>query len=399
MSAPIPMPSAVSTAPARRPAKDAPAAGDARQSHGFGRELDSARRREGDAPADTPASPPADAPAADASTQDGKPASAPARRKDDTSGKAGDRRSDADDTRPRNDGQSPVAALLAWLDATRQAWPPATGTNAVADAGVAGDSHAAAPAAAMPGSPLALSPGLAEATTGDGGDGSDGPAQAVDDDGAAATPARATDAVPPAPAAAIPPLAAIAHAMASHAAAGVAVAAAAHAGGRDPSAASQALAAAGLPDTTVAPGAASGTHALRLDAPAGGEAFARELGQQVLWLGGQSVKQATIRLHPAQLGSLDVKVSMSHDGRVDVSFAAQHPAAVTAVQQSLGQLDLMLAGQGLSLGQAQVGQQGAGRRDEAPSRGGAPADAEHPLEALAPAAARTIAMGLLDTFA
>ena len=147
-----------------------------------------------------------------------------------------------------------------------------------------------------------------------------------------------------------------------------------------------------------APNAAPAAHALKLDTPAGSPGFAQELGQQVTWLGGQEIKQARIRLRPEELGQLDVKVSVAEHGRVDVSFTAQHPAAVTAVQQTLGQLDLMLAGHGLSLGQAQVGQQGGG--DKGAGYAGDPRDAlaaeADPLEGVTPA---KVAVGLLDTFA
>jgi Flagellar hook-length control protein len=95
---------------------------------------------------------------------------------------------------------------------------------------------------------------------------------------------------------------------------------------------------------------------LQLASPPGSPGFAGELGQQVLWLGQQDIKEAKIRLHPEDLGSIDVHLSVSHD-RVDVVFSAQHPAAVTAVQQSLPQLDQLLARHGLSLGHAEVGQQ------------------------------------------
>lgn len=103
------------------------------------------------------------------------------------------------------------------------------------------------------------------------------------------------------------------------------------------------------------------TPVLQLPSPVGTQAFAQDLGQQVAWLGGQGIKQARIRLHPEELGSLDVKVSVTH-GRVDVVFSAQHPGAVAAVQQSLPQLDHMLAQHGLSLGHAEVGQHGRGDR-------------------------------------
>lgn len=108
--------------------------------------------------------------------------------------------------------------------------------------------------------------------------------------------------------------------------------------------------------TTAAPAMA---HQLQLPSSVGSPAFAHELGQQVVWLAGQDVKQARIRLHPEELGQLDVKISVSHD-RVDVVFSAQHPAAVTAIQQSLSQLGQMLTQQGLSLGQAEVGQHDRG---------------------------------------
>lgn len=137
-------------------------------------------------------------------------------------------------------------------------------------------------------------------------------------------------------------------------------------------------------------------HQLQLPTPPTHPSFAQDLGQQVAWLSGQHVKQARIRLHPEELGSLDVSVSVSH-GRVDVVFSAQHAAAVPAVQQSLPLLDQMLARHGLSLGHAEVGQHDRGDR-----RGHA-ADGGHALEEIADvhgAAPVTLArIGLLDAFA
>jgi flagellar hook-length control protein FliK len=112
------------------------------------------------------------------------------------------------------------------------------------------------------------------------------------------------------------------------------------------------------PPTTAAPAL---PPVLQLQSPVGSHTFAQDLGQQVAWLGGQDIKQARIRLHPEELGSLDVKLSVTH-GRVDVVFSAQHPGAMQAVQQSLPQLDQMLAQHGLSLGHAEVGQQQRGDR-------------------------------------
>ncbi|SEO66637.1 flagellar hook-length control protein FliK [Luteibacter sp. UNC138MFCol5.1] len=88
--------------------------------------------------------------------------------------------------------------------------------------------------------------------------------------------------------------------------------------------------------------------------------FAQELGDQIAWMGSGQVKEARIKLHPEELGSMDVRVNMD-GGKVNVAIIAQHPAAVHAVQQTLSHLDTMLAHHGLSLGQADVGQRQAGQ--------------------------------------
>lgn len=130
--------------------------------------------------------------------------------------------------------------------------------------------------------------------------------------------------------------------------------------------------------------------------PAGSHAFAQELGQQVSWFVGQDVKQARIRLHPEELGSLDLKISVNH-GRVDVVFHAQHPAAVTAVQQSLPQLDHMLARHGLSLGHTEVGQHDRGDQS---GYGGHGDNASEIDEIPGPSLVTPLSQsGLLDAFA
>ena len=142
---------------------------------------------------------------------------------------------------------------------------------------------------------------------------------------------------------------------------------------------------------------AAPAHSLDIASPVGTPGFTQELGQQIAWLGSQDVKQARIRLHPEELGAMDIKVSISHD-RVDVSFAVQHPAAVHALQQTLPQLDTLLAHHGLALGQADVGQRQQGesaRQGGQAVEAGAAVDAEPGALASMPVAA----LGLLDTFA
>jgi flagellar hook-length control protein FliK len=143
-------------------------------------------------------------------------------------------------------------------------------------------------------------------------------------------------------------------------------------------------------------------HSLNISANVTSPQFSQELGQQVSWLGGQEIKQAQIRLNPQELGPLDVKVSVEH-GRVDVVFAAQHPATVAAVQQSLQQLNQMLGSQGLSLGQATVDQHTAQQQfghsqGQASSTPAQTNDAEPIAAAVSPLSA-PLAVGLVDAFA
>lgn len=141
-------------------------------------------------------------------------------------------------------------------------------------------------------------------------------------------------------------------------------------------------------------------HSLANNAPVGSSGFAKELGQQVTWLSGQEVKQAQIRLNPESLGPLDVKVNVEH-GRVDVAFMTQHPAATAAVQQGLDHLSQMLSGQGLSLGQATVGQQSQQQQFEGQSQasnGKASTNTSDADDTVA-ATVQRVAIGLVDAFA
>lgn len=155
----------------------------------------------------------------------------------------------------------------------------------------------------------------------------------------------------------------------------------------------------GMPTLGLAAPAATASGApisVPIAAPAGSHAFAQELGQQVAWFVGQDVKQARIRLHPEELGSLDLKISVNH-GRVDVVFHAQHPGAVTAVQQSLPQLEQMLAQHGLSLGNTEVGQHDRGGQSQSGGQGDSVSETEqiHGPSLVTPLGQ----LGLLDAFA
>lgn len=125
--------------------------------------------------------------------------------------------------------------------------------------------------------------------------------------------------------------------------------------------------------------------------------FAQELGEQIAWMGSGDVKEARIKLHPEELGSMDVRVNLD-GGKVNIAILAQHPAAVHAVQQTLSQLDSMLAHHGLSLGQADVGQRQAGQggNGNGPGTSGSEAEAKGAPGTIA---SSPVSRGLLDEIA
>lgn len=85
----------------------------------------------------------------------------------------------------------------------------------------------------------------------------------------------------------------------------------------------------------------------------GSAAWGQALDQQVMLMLNRGAQEARIRLHPQELGQLDIRLSMGGD-RVDLNFSVQHASVAGALQQHMSQLTQMLADQGLSLGQASV---------------------------------------------
>ncbi|UPG93484.1 flagellar hook-length control protein FliK [Luteibacter aegosomatissinici] len=131
--------------------------------------------------------------------------------------------------------------------------------------------------------------------------------------------------------------------------------------------------------------------------------FSQELGEQISWMSSAAgdVKEARIKLHPEELGSMDVRVNVD-GGKVNVAIMAQHPAAVHAVQQTLSNLDSMLAHHGLSLGNAEVNQGGAQQQNggnPGQGQGGTAGQAETGADTLVTAATSRVSRGLVDEVA
>jgi flagellar hook-length control protein FliK len=145
-------------------------------------------------------------------------------------------------------------------------------------------------------------------------------------------------------------------------------------------------------------------HVATIDAPVGSQRFADQTAQQVTWMAKNGLSEAEIRVKPAELGPISVRIEMNQNEAV-INFAVTQPETRAAVQDSLHRLQEMLAESGISLGEANVGGQGqAGQFGERTGSGTRsrvtfPGSGD-PVGALAAVPRGTAsARGLVDTFA
>jgi len=138
-----------------------------------------------------------------------------------------------------------------------------------------------------------------------------------------------------------------------------------------------------------------------VDAPVRSPAFASELGEKIVWLAGRQGQIAELSLNPPQLGSVEVRLSLS-GGEAGAQFFSASPAVREAIEVALPRLRELMAQAGINLGEAQV-------RDEAFMQGRSSGDLDRERAAgvqgeagivgePSAAAARTRGMGLVDLY-
>jgi len=139
-----------------------------------------------------------------------------------------------------------------------------------------------------------------------------------------------------------------------------------------------------------------------ISTPVRDPAWAEVLGERVLVLTERQMKSAEIRLTPADLGPLRVRISVE-EGATHVTFHVQHAVTREAIEQALPRLREMLADSGLSLGQTDVSEQdvagGSPDREPVPPAVITDEPADEPPESGAVERRNIVtASNLLDTF-
>lgn len=139
-----------------------------------------------------------------------------------------------------------------------------------------------------------------------------------------------------------------------------------------------------------------------LSQPLGKPGWDQDLGGRLMWMSNQQLDSAQLRLNPAHLGPLEVRLSVHHDQTANVAFLSNHAQVREAVEAALPRLREMLADSGVNLTDANVSShshQGGAREQSAPNdtwsaKGDVQSDATSAEEV-----ARSTVIGLVDYFA
>lgn len=99
-----------------------------------------------------------------------------------------------------------------------------------------------------------------------------------------------------------------------------------------------------------------------MQTPPTAPAFRTEFADNIRMLAKDGIHCAEIRLNPADLGPIDVRIRMV-DGRTDVSMTAITPEARAAIEQALPKLAEAFAAAGIQLGNTSIGQKNAQEQD------------------------------------
>ena len=106
------------------------------------------------------------------------------------------------------------------------------------------------------------------------------------------------------------------------------------------------------------PAVAAPVHVAQpVQTPPGEPGWDAQVGQRLIWMVNNEIKSAEIKLNPAELGPMEVKVRTEGD-KVQVSFHVHNAPVRDAIEQSIPRLREAFTGQGMDLLNVNVSQQG-----------------------------------------
>lgn len=97
------------------------------------------------------------------------------------------------------------------------------------------------------------------------------------------------------------------------------------------------------------------TDAPAITRPLAHPGWSKDLGEQILWMNNKAIPAAEIKLNPAHLGPISVRIDVNQD-QATVMFTAQHADVKEAIEASIPKLREMLVTQQLNLVNVNISQ-------------------------------------------
>ncbi len=100
-----------------------------------------------------------------------------------------------------------------------------------------------------------------------------------------------------------------------------------------------------------------------INQPFGSVDWSKGLGKQVVMLVNQNIRSAELRLNPANMGTVEVRIDMEDD-QVNVAFTSRHAAVRDAIEVAMPRLREMMDSNGLSLADTDISDQSFAQQSE-----------------------------------
>ena len=90
-----------------------------------------------------------------------------------------------------------------------------------------------------------------------------------------------------------------------------------------------------------------------IDSPAGSTNWSNQVGDRVRWMSNVKLSSAELKLHPAELGAMEIKI-ITEENQTKVSFITSNAAAKELIESAMPRLRELLNNSGLQLEQSDV---------------------------------------------
>jgi len=100
----------------------------------------------------------------------------------------------------------------------------------------------------------------------------------------------------------------------------------------------------------------SSPYLSEISEPFNSPAWSKAMGKQIVWMANQNIKAAEIRLNPANLGPVEVRLEINDD-QINVALSSRHASVREAMEMTMPKLREMLENDGLNLSDSNISHQ------------------------------------------